>query len=166
VPMDINHSNEATKWQCLLLFPVFDTLCTYLEPPDLLAIRRTTKEFAALYSYVGASQFKINLLLKRFVEDPIALRSTLATHDALISGSAALQLFERVVWSDSDLDIYVENDENNTALLTLRDYFIKSEGYTVKIVDTQITYDDTRNGTINKVSRVNEQTRVVLILKD
>jgi hypothetical protein len=164
--MDVNHLNEATKWQCLLLFPVFDTLCTYLEPPDLLAIRRTTKEFAALYSSAGASQFKINLLLKRFVKDPIALRSTLATHHALISGSAALQLFERVVWSDSDLDIYVENDENNTALLTLCDYFIRSEGYAVKIVDTQITYDDMRNGTINKVSRVNEQTHVVLILKD
>jgi hypothetical protein len=29
-------------------------------------------------------------------------------HDALISGSIALQFFERVVWRESDLDIYVQ----------------------------------------------------------
>ena len=33
----------------------------------------------------------------------------MARHGALISGSFAIQFFERVRWNESDLDIFIEN---------------------------------------------------------
>jgi hypothetical protein len=166
VPTDIDEAKEANNWRCLLLLPVFDTLCTYLEPQDLLAIRRTTKELGALYSSICESQFNVNRLLKRFVADPVALRSKLATHDALISGSVALQLFERVVWSDSDLDIYIEYKSNNIASLALHDHFTMFEGYAVtKFLNGQPHYEETGNTFIVRVSRTNVHNCFALILK-
>ncbi|KAL8815414.1 MAG: hypothetical protein Q9223_005438 [Gallowayella weberi] len=46
--------------------------------------------------------------------------------DALISGSFALQYFERVTWPASDLDIFVESGENSENLCK---YLAETEGY-------------------------------------
>lgn len=32
-------------------------------------------------------------------------------YDALVSGSAAIQFFDRVLWKEADLDIYIEKGE-------------------------------------------------------
>ena len=37
-------------------------------------------------------------------------------NDALISGGIALQYFERVVWKESDLDVYVQDGPKAKAL--------------------------------------------------
>ncbi|KAL8755015.1 MAG: hypothetical protein Q9199_003945 [Rusavskia elegans] len=53
----------------------------------------------------------------------------MAETNALISGSFAIQFFERVVWSSSDLDMYVEEGEDSD---TIAQYLVMSEGYTLE----------------------------------
>ncbi|EPE34587.1 hypothetical protein GLAREA_10281 [Glarea lozoyensis ATCC 20868] len=126
----------SSKWRCLLLLLIFDTLCAYLEPREILSLRATAKEFTVLYPSICFSQFNIKRLIRRFVQDPVALRSKLGQYNALISGSTALQLFERVVWRDSDLDIYVkrEDEEDVQSVVALREHLINFEGYTVSVI--------------------------------
>ncbi|KAL8686449.1 MAG: hypothetical protein Q9218_007098 [Villophora microphyllina] len=64
--------------------------------------------------------------LRRFVKDPKALRSFMGKHDVLISGSFAIQFFERVTWDESDLDLYAEQGPNAEAL---EKYLCEQEGY-------------------------------------
>lgn len=49
-------------------------------------------------------------------------------HDALISGSFAIQFFERVMWKESDLDIFIGQGPGAEAL---EDYLCKQEGYSL-----------------------------------
>lgn len=47
-------------------------------------------------------------------------------HDALISGSFALQFFERVLWKESDLDMFVQQGHGAEAFCR---YLCMEEGY-------------------------------------
>ena len=47
-------------------------------------------------------------------------------NNAIVSGSVALQFFERVVWKDSDLDIFIRHGENAEAF---EKYLTEEEGY-------------------------------------
>ena len=128
---DDSSATEATPWQCLLLLPVFDTICSFLAPQDILALRRTARGFAALYPLLSSSQYNVNQLLRHFVRNPVALRCELAKHSAIISGDMALQFFDRVNWRESSLDIYVEDQEPEagTAMSSLGGYLVDAEGY-------------------------------------
>lgn len=50
----------------------------------------------------------------------------MAAHDALISGSFAIQFFERVNWIESDLDIFVQDE---TGTWEFEQYLCEREGY-------------------------------------
>lgn len=60
------------------------------------------------------------------MRDPQSFRSQMGRHNALVSGSVALQFFERVVWKESDIDIFIEQGENAEAF---GNYLIEQEGY-------------------------------------
>ena len=49
----------------------------------------------------------VDRYLRRFVRDPLKLRSELAEFDAAISGNPALQLFDRLMTKESDMDIFL-----------------------------------------------------------
>ncbi|CAL1699944.1 unnamed protein product [Somion occarium] len=51
--------------------------------------------------------FNIDRILSRFFNPPLAFRQLQARTGTLISGSAALQFFDRSFYKESDLDIYV-----------------------------------------------------------
>ncbi|OCH90000.1 hypothetical protein OBBRIDRAFT_693748, partial [Obba rivulosa] len=57
-------------------------------------------------SYVSHA-FSVEALLLRFFPDPLAFRSIQARTGTLISGSAALQFFDRDHYPEADLDLYV-----------------------------------------------------------
>ncbi len=67
-----------------------------------------------------------NKRLRRFVDDPARFSSLIGRYDALISGSFAVQFFERVMWHDSDLDLYVEDGPGYEALCK---FVVDVEGY-------------------------------------
>jgi hypothetical protein len=125
----MTESNQSLSWQDIFqCYPIFDTICAHLEPNDILYLRLTTKQLSPFFETLFRTQWNINRQLLRFIKDPISFRSQLAEHDALISGSFALQFFERRIWRDSDLDVYVEELKSPDAL---GDYLIENEGYTL-----------------------------------
>lgn len=55
------------------------------------------------------------------MKDPVEFRSQMSRHGAIISGSFALQFFERTMWPDADLDIWIEgvDEEDHDELSSL-----------------------------------------------
>ena len=102
--------------------PIRDRLWELLPADATLMLSRTSKALYALYGGL----WDINHCLNRFVSDPIALRSLMATHNALISGSFAVQFFSRESWKGSDLDIYLEK---GSAVEAFDVHLRKTEGY-------------------------------------
>ncbi|KAF7910244.1 uncharacterized protein EAE98_012199 [Botrytis deweyae] len=123
-------SNSSPGWEDIFLcYPIFDNICTHLDPNEILLLRATTKQLSPLFESLFKTQWNVNLQLKRFIEDPITFRSKLATYNALISGSFALQFFERRFWQESDLDIYVNGSDDSESHDRLDEYLVNSEGY-------------------------------------
>ncbi|PSS08863.1 hypothetical protein PHLCEN_2v3478 [Hermanssonia centrifuga] len=87
-----------------LIFEVIFDACT---PATFFRISRTCRiAYDAVRFYVGRT-FNINRHLSQYFPDPLAFRSLQARTAALISGSNALQFFNRLRYSNSDLDVYV-----------------------------------------------------------
>lgn len=107
-------------------YPIFSRICDFLPIASILHLTQTCKSLSNLYHVLLPYQWSINHALHRFVKQPTGLRSQLGRCNALISGSFALQYFERVVWNDSDLDIFVQ-DGRGTGELGL--YLAETEGY-------------------------------------
>ncbi|KAI0649612.1 hypothetical protein C8Q79DRAFT_997722 [Trametes meyenii] len=84
-------------------------MLSYLSPKDVLLLSRAchnTKQAVSCYIQVA---YDINATLARFFTESntSSFRTLQARMGTLISGSCALQFFDRVVYPDSDLDIYV-----------------------------------------------------------
>ncbi|KAF7902235.1 hypothetical protein EAF00_002138 [Botryotinia globosa] len=126
-------SNLSSTWEDIFLcYPIFDNICTHLDPNEILLLRATTKQLSPLFESLFKTQWNINRQLKRFIEDPITFRSKLATYNAVISGSFALQFFERRFWKESDLDIYVNGSDDSGSHDQLDEHLVNSEGYNLQ----------------------------------
>jgi len=79
-----------------------------------------------LYQSLIPTQWNVDRGLNRFVQDPKGLRSQMGIHNALISGSFVVQFFDRVVWKEADLDVFVEGDFGASAMEL---YLCSKEGY-------------------------------------
>ena len=86
-------------------YPVFDRICSYLGVDDILHVSQTCKKLSNLYQTVLKCQWNVDHALRRFVKNPLGLRSQLARCNGLISRSFATQFFARMVWPESELDI-------------------------------------------------------------
>ncbi|KAF3929786.1 hypothetical protein ABW19_dt0207782 [Dactylella cylindrospora] len=85
-------------------YPILQTtILDSLQPQDIIRLLATCRTLQQLKPYI----WSVNRSLRRFVDDPIAFRSLMARHNALVSGSHALQFLRRVKWLDSDLDVYI-----------------------------------------------------------
>lgn len=105
--------------------PIYDNIFSYLTPLSLTrmasvnrAIRTVTKDFAA-------RAYNVNRRLSRFVRDPLVFRSLMARTRMVISGSFALQFFDRTYYPDSDLDLYLHPDRNIIDV----GLYLEQEGY-------------------------------------
>ncbi|MCJ1402670.1 hypothetical protein MMC11_005890 [Xylographa trunciseda] len=90
-------------------YPVFRRLCFYLGIAEIIALTRTCRKLSSLYRQILKFEWNILPRLRRFVDNPEGLLSKLGQCEALISGSFALQFFERVTWRESDLDLFVRD---------------------------------------------------------
>lgn len=85
----------------------------YLSPSNLHRLKCTCKRMkVALEPYI-AGRFSINGHLTRFFKNPQEFRSLQARTATLISGSNALQFFNRLTYEDSDLDLYAHYDHRH-----------------------------------------------------
>ena len=84
-----------------------DLIFGFSSAGSLLRFSRTCKTCLVIIKSYIARAFNINRHLSRFFPDPIAFRSLQAWTGTLVSGSNALQFFDRSFYPESDLDIYV-----------------------------------------------------------
>ncbi|KZV80355.1 hypothetical protein EXIGLDRAFT_781092 [Exidia glandulosa HHB12029] len=92
--------------------PVFDSLYAFCSPGDLCRVAKTCNGASQAVTNYVTHRFTIDLsrLLLRFLasqDDVLEFRRLQAKHQFLISGSAALQLLDRTIYPDSDLDLYL-----------------------------------------------------------
>ncbi|TFK63205.1 hypothetical protein BDN72DRAFT_731308, partial [Pluteus cervinus] len=82
----------------------------YMTPADLMRFARSNHRYCELlYDFLKHAFDARKILSKHFSDkETVVLQALMRTHGALISGSAALQFFERVNYDGSSLDLYVE----------------------------------------------------------
>ncbi|KAF7923227.1 uncharacterized protein EAE98_007932 [Botrytis deweyae] len=154
-------SNRHLDWKDIFLcYPIFDNICAHLDPNDILFFRLTTKQISSSFNSLSKTQWNINRQLTRFVKDPVGFRSQLAKHDALISGSFALQFFERRFWLDSGLDIYVQDTNNFRTPEKIGKYLVKHESYRLQGSKTEAN-----GGLINNVGQLKYISQVESYLR-
>ena len=152
----MSRSNRRLDWKDIFLcYPIFDNICAHLDPNDILFFRLTTKQLSSSFNSLFKTQWNINRQLTRFVKDPVGFRSKLAKHDALISGSFALQFFERRFWLDSGLDIYVQDANDFRNPEQIGTYLVKHESY-----ELQGSKTEANGGLINHVGELKYMSKV------
>ena len=114
------------------------TLCRLLPIADLISLTRTCRRLSSLYRDLLPSQWNIDKLLSRFLDNPRTFRGLMAKHNVLISGSLALQFFQRFTWSDSDMDVYVYAK----GAREFEEYLCKTEGYRFEMSTYGERYDN------------------------
>ncbi|MCJ1371710.1 hypothetical protein MMC20_002929 [Loxospora ochrophaea] len=132
-PDDSDDQSLASKQLISLLaqheqhYPIFDQICSYLHPADIFALQRSCKKLSNVYNVLLRTQWNVDRGLRRFVKDPRRLRSLLGEHDALLSGSVALQFFERTTWPECEMKVFVEKGAKTEAFHT----YLREEGYSL-----------------------------------
>lgn len=123
--------SPPTRENIFTNYAIFERIFTHLDPGGVMALRATTKQLVRAIDSLSRTQWDINSSLRRFVNNPVGFRSLMGRHDALISGGFALQLLDRAVWEDSDLDIYVDDSLRDVqrGAEALGQHLIKNEGY-------------------------------------
>ncbi|GJE97278.1 hypothetical protein PsYK624_134940 [Phanerochaete sordida] len=107
---------------------LYDLILLFSTPSVLLRLARVCRgSHAAVRSHI-ARCFNINTHIAHFFTAPLAFRSLQARTGALISGSNALQFFDRVHYPEADLDIYCAYE----ARAEVGWWLIEREGYTFK----------------------------------
>ncbi|KJA12934.1 hypothetical protein HYPSUDRAFT_649054 [Hypholoma sublateritium FD-334 SS-4] len=88
-----------------------DILLDCLPPSDILRYSRTCRYANTVVKSYMKRAFNLNKLLSRFFSptEIQRFRELQCSTGMLISGSIALQFFERVLYPDSDLDLYIEH---------------------------------------------------------
>ncbi|KAI9002539.1 hypothetical protein DFJ74DRAFT_695984 [Hyaloraphidium curvatum] len=88
--------------------PVLDSLLPVLTPDALFRLGATCRALHGPVNAYAARAFNGDALLARFFPGEVAaFRALLALTGAIVSGSAVLQLLNRVRYNESDLDVYV-----------------------------------------------------------
>ncbi|KAI0075740.1 hypothetical protein K474DRAFT_1560967, partial [Panus rudis PR-1116 ss-1] len=77
------------------------------SPSVLLCFRATCRRAHSAVDQYIQRNWNICRFLSRYFADPLGFRQLQAETGTLISGSSALQFFDRTFYPDSDLDLYV-----------------------------------------------------------
>ena len=121
---EVNNFLQVFNWKAY--YPIVSRLCEFLDISSIINLTRTCKQMVDLYQKMLSTLWDVDRTLKRFVDEPSAFRSQMAQCNALISGSVPLQFFERVLWPESDLNVFMEEEPLTDAF---SDYLVKREGY-------------------------------------
>jgi hypothetical protein len=104
--------------------PIQSSILSNLNADDVTALTRTYKSFADLWPTLRATDYNINLRLRKLFKDPRQFRSVQGQCNALIIGNESRWLMSRSRPTFSNLAITVAR-EDKWALVT----YLLSEGY-------------------------------------
>lgn len=83
------------------------TILDMSTPATVIRFSQTCREAQLVFKSYMSRAFRLERNLSRFFSDPLEFRRLQARTATLISGSTALQFFDRSFWPESDLDVYV-----------------------------------------------------------
>ncbi|KAG1748497.1 uncharacterized protein EDB91DRAFT_1334677 [Suillus paluster] len=86
--------------------PIYDLIFCDLSPRTLVWLSHACRYTHAAVACFYRRAYNINQHLSRFFSDPLSFRSLQARTGLVISGSNALQFFDRTFYPGSDLDLY------------------------------------------------------------
>ncbi|KAI0061341.1 hypothetical protein BV25DRAFT_1917010 [Artomyces pyxidatus] len=90
---------------------LIDNICAHSSPANIFRLARICKPvLAAVQGYLRRA-FNINRHLARWFPDPLAFRALQQRTTTLISGSNALQFFDRTFYPKADLDLFTPWDQ-------------------------------------------------------
>ena len=84
-----------------------DLILDHCSPKSLIRLLRTSRVLREVVTKYMEKAFNIEKILARYFPNPSSFRFIQACTGTLISGSTALQFFDRSFYPESDLDIYV-----------------------------------------------------------
>ncbi|KAF7966524.1 hypothetical protein HWV62_38068 [Athelia sp. TMB] len=124
----------------LTQLPIYEPFLLASSPKTLYAFSQTCKPAKECVQQYFDTVFDINKHLGFFLPNPLAFRNMQAKTGAIISGSNAVQFFDRTYYHDADLDVFVNPGHCRAVGL----HMIKVQGYRVveeEEDDTQKTLD-------------------------
>lgn len=104
---ELGASSQTFRDKLLTNHLILDAILTQCGPGALIRFSRTCRTGNSMVKSHTRLQFKIERILSRFFSNPLEFRRLQARTATLISGSAALQFFDRSFYAESDLDLYV-----------------------------------------------------------
>lgn len=85
------------------------------------------------------------------MDDPQCFREEMRKHHAVVSGGLALQFFDREVWQESDMDVFVRRGVGSRAL---GQYLVQKEGYCME----KETSEEVFRRYLRSVGKVSEES--------
>jgi hypothetical protein len=124
--------------------PIYDVIFNELSTGTLVQFRLVCVQAQRAVSEHLARAFNVDRHLSRFFERPREFRALQARTGTLVSGSDALQFFERKRWPGADLDLYAHPFEREAVGRWLIDH----AGYTFQPNSVQAaTFEEAVNET-------------------
>ncbi|KAF8662093.1 hypothetical protein AX16_001203 [Volvariella volvacea WC 439] len=109
--MDLRNSQRGSAFLRMPLCIFTDMLCDHLDPLQLILLGQTCKALNTRTQRYTSHAFRISRLLSPYFTPAQILdfQYLQAETGTLISGSTALQFFDRSTYPESDLDLYTEH---------------------------------------------------------
>lgn len=98
-------------------YETFQSVRQHLSVSSIISLSRVCKQFSNSYRYLHPQDWDIDQHLSRFIKHPAGFRSEMAKSGALITADVATEFFERTIWQDSKLVIFVQDGEPTSGLL-------------------------------------------------
>ncbi|KAK7678096.1 hypothetical protein QCA50_018889 [Cerrena zonata] len=105
-PQPLNRASELFLDYVVVNPVIYDTIFDASSAEALIRLMRTCHTIRCSVKSYFMHAFNINRHLARYFTDPMAFRYLQACTGTLISGSTALQFFDRSFYPESDLDLY------------------------------------------------------------
>ncbi|TFK88767.1 hypothetical protein K466DRAFT_520274 [Polyporus arcularius HHB13444] len=118
--------------------PVYDNIFCRLPSASFARMSRVCRDVREATMDFATRAYNIDRKLRRYFSDPLDFRALMSRTGLIISGSFALQFFDRSFYPESDLDLYVWSGESAPEV----GRWLEMEGYTYKPSPTQRTTVD------------------------
>ena len=89
----------------------YDALFSHCTPATIHHLSLACRAARRAVSDYNSRAYDINRHFNRFFRDPVAFRRMQMYTGSVVSGSSALQFFDRTLYPDADLDIYADKDQ-------------------------------------------------------
>ncbi len=137
---------NPTMAQMFARHPVYDSIFCRLSPASFARMSRTCRDVREATLDFATRAYDLNRRLGHYFNNTPSFRELMAKTHLLISGSFALQFFDRTFYPGSDFDLYVHLDDDVIEV----GRWLKTEGYAYMPSGRQASTLDAEFEALNK----------------